>query len=657
MSAVPSRWHGRTLAPGNPNRLGAHAVDGGVQFSVWAERADKVELCLFDEATFQETARLALPGLDDGIWHGFLEGAEAGLVYGYRVHGRRDPGSGRVPNPTKVLLDPWAREVARLPVWDNALQDADPRDSALYASLGRVVAPLPPLEEPRPRTPRGRTILYEAHAKGLTQLHPKIPEELRGTWAGLAHPAVLNHLRNLGVTAVELLPVQAHADDRFLTEKGLVNYWGYSTLAYFAPHPAWASRPGQEVSEFRALVGAYHRAGIEVILDVVYNHTCEGNQDGPHLSWRGFGAWYRMNEDDSGHYQDFTGCGNSLDMRRPIALRLVIESLRYWATEMGVDGFRFDLASVLGRTDPDFDPTAPFFQALAKDPLLSRVKLIAEPWDASWEGYRLGAYPRGWSEWNDRFRDGMRRFWRGESGQNAEFVHRMDGSPDIFPLKGPKASINFVACHDGFTLRDLLSYGTKHNEDNLEGNRDGADHNESWNNGAEGESDDPAVRQQRVLLTRALLGTVLLSRGIPMLLGGDELGRTQRGNNNAYCQDNELTWVDWSGSEDDPTLPVFVRRLSAFRREHLNIEMPVRGFRSDGVSGTSDGAIGLSWGDGAIGLFNPCDHAVSFHLPAALRARFWAFELSSAAPDLAASPEPVTDFDVAARSFALLRAR
>ncbi|MEN9353060.1 MAG: glycogen debranching protein GlgX [Fibrobacterota bacterium] len=657
MSLPLAQWCGQILTAGNPHRLGAHATPNGVYFAVWAEQATQVDLCIFDPAQdCKEIARLAMPGLDDGIWHGFLPKAAAGLVYGYRVHGRFDAETGHLFDPNKVLLDPWARRIFRAPKWSPALHHSNGLDSAGWAALAAVTEALPPANEPRPRTPRGRTILFEAHAKGLTMLHPDVPKELRGTWKGLAHPAILAHLRELGITALELLPAQAHADDEFLTNKGLTNYWGYSTLGFFAPHP-WASVPGQELLEFREMVKAFHGAGIEIILDVVYNHTCEGGPTGPHLSWRGFGPWYRRSPHDPVHYEDFTGCGNSLDMRRPIALRMVIESLRFWAVEMGVDGFRFDLASVLGRVSPDFDPDSAFFHILAKDLVLSKVKLIAEPWDASWEGYRLGHYPRGWGEWNDRFREASRCFWKNEPGMGAEFVRRMNGSDDIFPGKGPKASINYVTCHDGFTLRDVVSYSHKHNEANQEDNRDGADQNRSWNCGAEGETDVPAINSLRGRLTRSMLGSVLLSRGIPMILAGDELGNTQHGNNNAYCQDNALSWIDWRPESEYRQNLSFCRRLSRLRKAHLSVEFPIRPFTVDAAPGAPDGALALLLGEDLLGLFNPQGHEVRFRLPMAPHGCAWCFELSSADPEREADAQALHEGIAPAYSLVVLRGR
>jgi len=652
-----AHWQGEVLRAGNPNRLGAHAAPEGVSFSVWAEHATLVELCLFDpDRNCQEVARLAMPGLDDGIWHGFLPKAGPGLVYGYRVHGRFDPDTGHLFDPDKVLLDPWARRLFRPPIWNPALHRSNGQDSAPFAPLAAVAEPLPHADEPKPRTPRGKTVIYEAHAKGLTMRHPEVPEELRGTWKGLCHPAIVAHIKDIGITALELLPVQAHADDAFLVEKGLSNYWGYSTLAFFAPHP-WASRPGQELAEFREMVRTFHVAGIEIILDVVYNHTCEGGPDGPHLSWRGFGPWYRRSPGNPEYHEDFTGCGNSLDMRRPVALRMVIESLRFWAGEMGVDGFRFDLASVLGRVSPDFDPASPFFQILAKDPVLSKVKLIAEPWDASWDGYRLGHYPRGWSEWNDRFRDTVRRFWRNDAGLGGEFVRRMNGSDDIFGARGPKAGINFVACHDGFPLRDVVSYAQKHNEGNLEENRDGCDHNHSWNCGTEGEADDSAVRTLRARLVRSMQASVLLARGIPMVLGGDELGHTQGGNNNAYCQDNGISWIGWEPDGEFGQNPSYFRKFAALRRTRLSTEFALRSFSTDASPGAPDGPVCLLLGEDVLGLFNPHGHEVRFRLPGAPHGRFWRFELSSADPERAADDEPLHECLAPAHSVVVLTGR
>jgi len=570
--------------PGRPAPLGATPRDGGTNFAVASGIAEAIELCLFDTAGTE--TRIRLTDYDDGVWHGFLPGIGPGQAYGYRVHGPWDPARGLRCNPAKLLLDPYARathgEVAFGPgVFDYDAADRDVAsslDSARHVPLSLVTDSMFRwgADEP-PRCGYSDTILYEAHVKGLTMRHPDVPEPLRGTYAGLAHEAVINYLTRLGVTAVELLPVHQYVPEEFLLHRGLTNYWGYNTLGYFAPHHAYsaavrAGQPGGQVGEFKAMVRTLHHAGLEVILDVVFNHTCEGGAGGPTLCFRGLDnlAYYRLVRDDPRQYYDTTGTGNSLNAGNPVTLRLIMDSLRYWLTEMHVDGFRFDLAATLARQEGGFSPMSAFFDMVAQDPLVSQAKLIAEPWDVGqMDSYDLGQFPVLWHEWNGRYRDSMRDFWRSQqTGGIAEFATRFAGSSDLYGpgRRTPSASVNLITVHDGFTLRDLVSYDTKHNEANGEANRDGTDDNRSWNCGAEGPTPDPEVLALRARQSRAMLTTLLLSFGVPMLLGGDELGRTQGGNNNAYCQDDEISWFDWSAVDDG--LLSFTAGLTAFRRSH-----------------------------------------------------------------------------------------
>jgi isoamylase len=523
-------------------------------------------------------------------WHGYLPGVGPGRRYGYRVHGPYDPRAGHRFNPTKLLIDPYAKSIEGRIRWDRAnvlpyIPDAEAGEDADlepdYDEDSAVAIPKCVVvddrfdwqDDRRPDTPFDETVIYETHVKGFTMRHPGVREDLRGTYAGLASEAAIEHLQSLGVTAVELLPIHHIADESFLADRGLTNYWGYSTIGFLAPHSGYAATGirGQEVREFKGMVKALHRAGIEVILDVVYNHTAEGNHLGPMLSFKGVDnkSYYRLMPDDPHFYMDFTGTGNSLNVMHPSVLRLIMDSLRYWVDECRVDGFRFDLASALARELYDVDRLASFFDVIHQDPILSQVKLIAEPWDVGPGGYQVGNFPVLWSEWNGIYRDVMRDFWRGQSGVG-EFASRFTGSSDLYESDGrhPFASVNFITAHDGFTLRDLVSYNAKHNEANLEGNRDGTDDNRSWNHGAEGETDDPEINARRERAQRNFLSTLFLSQGTPMLLGGDELGRTQQGNNNAWCQDNEISWFDWDVDERAERLLAFTRRLIALRREH-----------------------------------------------------------------------------------------
>jgi isoamylase len=574
------------VLPGKPYPLGATYQGNGVNFAVFSEHARKMEVCLFDPRDpSRELARHVLPEHTQHVWHGFIPGLQTGTLYGLRAHGSYEPRRGLRFNPHKLLVDPYARALHgqvdfSAPVYPYLQTDAeqdlsfDIRDSASGVPKAVVLTDDFDWEGDRPpAVPWNRTLLYEAHVKGLTRLHPALPEHQRGTYAGLGHPAVLEHLRKLGVTAVELLPIHAHASEPFLITKGLTNYWGYSTLGFFAPDARFSasgSRGGQ-VAEFKAMVRALHRAGIEVILDVVYNHTCEGNHLGPLLSFKGLDntAYYRLTDKDARYYQDYTGTGNSWNASHPYALKLVMDSLRYWVEVMHVDGFRFDLATTLGRDRTGYDTRAAFFQMVHQDPVLSRVKLIAEPWDVGDFGYQVGNFPVLWSEWNGKYRDTVRRFWRGDERQVGDLGYRITGSSDLFSLSGrkPTASVNFITAHDGFTLHDLVTYNQKHNEANLEDNRDGGNDNHAWNCGVEGETRDPAVNSLREQQKRNLLATLFLSQGVPMLVAGDEMGRTQRGNNNAYCQDNALSWVDWKLTESQKKLLDFTLRLSQLRRE------------------------------------------------------------------------------------------
>jgi isoamylase len=552
--------------PGQPYPLGATFDGVGTNFAVFSEIAERVELCLFDDAG-QET-RVDLPEVTAHCWHGYLPDVGPGQPYGFRVHGPWAPADGQRANPAKLLLDPYAKAVAGAVQWNEAVfahRFADPEnsrnddDSAPFVPRSVVVNPYFDWANDRnPRTPWHDTIVYEAHVKGFTARHPDIPQALRGTYAGLGHPAAVEYLSRLGVTAVELMPVHQFIHDAHLVERGLRNYWGYNSIGYLAPHNGYAAtrQPGQPVQEFKQMVKSLHEAGIEVILDVVYNHTAEGNHLGPVLSFKGLdnAAYYRLSPEDRRYYVDYTGTGNSLNMRHPHVLQLIMDSLRYWVAEMHVDGFRFDLCAALARELHDVDRLSAFFDLIQQDPVVRRVKLIAEPWDVGEGGYQVGNFPPLWSEWNGKFRDCVRDYWRSADQTLAEFASRITGSSDLYASTGrrPYASVNFVTAHDGFTLRDLVSYNDKHNEANGEDNRDGESHNRSWNCGAEGASDDPEILALRGRQVRNFLATLLLSQGVPMLLAGDELGRTQGGNNNAYCQDNETSWIDWQAA--DPAL-------------------------------------------------------------------------------------------------------
>ncbi len=574
--------HAATVWPGQPYPLGATWDGEGVNFALFSEHAERVELCLFDRRGRREIERIPMRRRTNQVWHCYLPEARPGLLYGYRVHGPYAPDDGHPFNPNKLLLDPYAKDIVGPVLWSDALfgyrigsgaQDPvmDRRNSARGMPKCRVIDPAFTWGEDRPpRTPWHDTIIYELHVKGFTARHPEIAPSLRGTYAGLATAPAIDHLRHLGVTAVELMPVHAFIDDRRLVEKGLRNYWGYNSIGFFAPDARYAA--SGYIGEFKTMVKTLHSAGIEVILDVVYNHTAEGNHLGPTLSLRGIdnASYYRLVSEDRRHYMDYTGCGNTLNMMHPRVLQLIMDSLRYWVLEMHVDGFRFDLASALARELHAVDRLGAFFDIIHQDPVLSQVKLIAEPWDLGEGGYQVGNFPIGWTEWNGRYRDAVRTYWKGDGGMLGELASRLTGSSDLYEHSGrrPYASINFVTCHDGYTLRDLVSYEHKHNEANLEENRDGENDNRSWNCGVEGRTQNRHIRALRDRQKRNLLATLLLSQGVPMLLAGDEIGRTQQGNNNAYCQDNELSWIDWESARQEHELLAFVRKLIRLRKHH-----------------------------------------------------------------------------------------
>ncbi|MCA1586324.1 MAG: glycogen debranching protein GlgX [Acidobacteria bacterium] len=666
------------IFPGSPYPLGATWDGLGVNFALFSEHGTKVELCLFDSPEpGPESVRFELTEQTDMVWHGYLPDLRPGQLYGYRVHGPYKPFHGLRFNPAKLLVDPYAKSIARPVRWNHALfgytfghPDADltfdPRDSVEYAPLAAVIDSSFTWGDDRPpHTSWHRTVIYELHVKGFTKLHPMVPEPLRGTYAALTLQPVIDHLQSLGVTAVELMPVHHHAYDRHLVERGLSNYWGYNTLSYFAPDLRYSDsfKPLESVREFKMMVRALHAAGIEVILDVVYNHTAEGNHLGPTLSMRGIDnpAYYRLMPNNPQHYLDFTGTGNTLNMQSPRVLQLIMDSLRYWVTEMHVDGFRFDLASTLARELYEVDRLGAFFDVIHQDPVISQVKLIAEPWDLGEGGYQVGNFPVLWTEWNGQYRDTVRSFWRGNAGVVSEFATRLAGSSDLYGHSGrrPHSSINFVTCHDGFTLQDLVSYNEKHNEANGEDNRDGENHNISQNFGVEGPTDDPVIRELRRRQQRNFLATLLVSQGVPMICGGDEMGRTQRGNNNAYCQDNEINWIDWNLDADREALLAFtehvmrirhnqpaLRRRRFLRGVAVNDMKDVTWLSSDGQEMTPDAwrSPGLCWlgmlldgeaadeidelgrrirGDTLLVLFNAHSQAVPFTLAGGSAASAW----------------------------------
>ena len=675
------------MSTGHPQPMGASWRGDGVNFALFSAHAETVELCLFDASGRRELARIPLPGRTGETWHGFLPGAGPGLVYGFRVHGRYAPRQGHRFNKHKLLLDPHARTLVGELRYGSEIYGfsrgaaeewrQDISDSASSVPKARVVDPhaFDWRGDRPPGTPLDRTVIYELHTRGFTRLHPDVPPHLRGTYLGLAQPAILDYLVELGVTAVELMPVQQFVTEPRLHDNGMENYWGYNTLAYFAPHAAYAL--ADPVREFREMVRALHDAGLEVILDVVFNHTAEGGEDGPTLSMRGIDnlSYYRLAGHDLRRNIDWTGCGNTLNIEHPAVLHLVLDCLRYWVGDMHVDGFRFDLGTALGREDGRFARDGRFFTAVRQDPLLAGVKLIAEPWDLGPDGYRLGAFPRQWAEWNDRFRDTARAYWRGDRGLVPQLAERLAGSSDLFRLggRGPPESVNYVACHDGHTLRDAVSYAEKHNEANSEDNRDGHHHEVCWNLGVEGPTDDAEIVRLRYRQQRNLLATLLLSQGVPMLLAGDEFGRTQRGNNNAYCQDNEVSWVDWRLARSNAALLAFVRRLlhiraenAVFRRQSFLEGVRRESGRFKDVAWLQPDGTELSegdWhapelasfamlldstglphtqldpeiGDSFLVLFNARDEAAEFSLPAPITSQVWEVVLDTS-QDAAAVP-------------------
>lgn len=697
------------VTEGRPFPLGATWDGLGVNFALFSAHATRVELCLFDPQGKQEVERIELPEYSDEIWHGYLPDAHPGQIYGYRVHGPYEPDAGQRFNPNKLLIDPYARQLVGSLKWSEALfgytigsADADlsfdKRDSAACVPKCKVIDPAFTWGERQPvRIPWDQTILYEAHLRGLSMRHPAVPERLRGTCAGLMNSELLQHLRQLGVTSLELLPVHGFLDDKHLLEKGMNNYWGYNSIAFFAPHARYLA--SGHVNEFKEMVAHLHDAGIELILDVVYNHTAEGNELGPTLSMRGIDnvSYYRLQADNRRYYVNDSGTGNTLDLSHPCVLQMVTDSLRYWATEMQVDGFRFDLASILGRYAGGFDERHSFLVACRQDPVLSHRKLIAEPWDCGPGGYQVGGFPPGWVEWNDRFRDTVRSFWRGDEGQLPDLARRLTASGDLYNQRGrrPYASVNFITAHDGLTLRDVVTYNHKHNQANGEDNRDGSDDNRSWNHGVEGPTADEGIRHLRLQQMRNLMATLLLSQGTPMLLAGDEFSRTQQGNNNVYCQDNELGWVDWNLDDEGRALLAFTRRLVRLRQAYpilrrgrflvgeYNEELGVRDvtwFAHEGAEMTEahwhdaqrrslgmlmDGraqptGIRRSGGDATLLLLVNAGHqALDFILPETAQGRDWQCLLDTAEPpeDHERNREFGSAYPLGARSLALFTLR
>ncbi len=596
------------ISEGTPNPLGATWDGLGVNFALFSAHATKVELCLFDVDGKQEIDRVELPEYTDEVWHGYLPDARPGTVYAYRVHGPYEPEAGHRFNPNKLVLDPYARAHVGTLTWDDAVfgytigaegddLTFDERDSAAFMPKCRVIDPAFTWgRDRRPQVSWDHTIFYETHVRGFTKRHPAVPEEMRGTFAGLAVKEVVDYIRGLGVTAVELLPIHTFINDSHLLENGLTNYWGYNSIGFFAPDPRYARTPAFCFSEFKEMVARLHDAGLEVILDVVYNHTAEGNERGATLSFKGIdnASYYRLLPDQPRYYINDTGTGNTLNLSHPRVLQMVTDSLRYWVQEMHVDGFRFDLGTILAREPYGFDEGGGFLDSCRQDPILSSVKLVAEPWDIGPGGYQVGAFPPGWAEWNDSFRDTVRAYWKGDDGKSAELAARLCASADKFNRRGrkPWASVNFITAHDGFTLADTVSYNDKHNEANGEDNRDGNDNNHSWNCGVEGPTDDPEIIELRLRQMRNMLATVLLSQGTPMLLAGDEFARTQQGNNNAYCQDDDISWVDWELAEQNEALTRFVRRLT-----HLRHSYPIlrRGRFMTGAFNEQVGVKDVTW--------------------------------------------------------------
>jgi isoamylase len=697
--------------PGTANELGATWDGSGTNFALFSENATSVELCLFDEQGHE--SRCELQEVYNFVWHGYFPQVQPGQRYGFRVHGPFDPENGHRFNPHKLLIDPYALAIAG----DVAAGEAtfgyswlDPEEDLSYSeadsadSMPKCVVVDPSFDwqgDRHPQTPWNETIIYEMHVKGFTQLHPKVPAHLQGTYAGLGHPAAIKHLKSLGITAVELMPTHHfHANPGYLTSKGLSNYWGYDSLNYFAPYAGYSASGigGEQVREFKEMVRALHQAGIEVILDVVYNHTGEGNHMGPTLSFRGIdnAAYYRLVKDNERYYMDYTGCGNSLRMSHPQVLKLIMDSLRYWVQEMHVDGFRFDLASALARELFEVGTLATFFDIIHQDPVISKVKLIAEPWDVGDGGYQVGKFPLLWSEWNGQYRDTVRDFWRGEDSTLGEFALRFTGSSDLYEHTGrrPHASINFITAHDGFTLKDLVSYDHKHNEANGEDNRDGEDHNRSWNCGVEGPTDELEVLQLRSQQQRNFLATLMLSQGVPMLLAGDEMGRSQHGNNNTYCHDNELSWIDWDLLEADKALLSYTQKLiqlvkdhPVFRRRHWFYGREIHGsgisdigwFNVDGDEMHDEWTAGFiktltvflngeeiatpsHWGEPIIDdsfllMFNAHSDLLEFALPEGLRDRQWRLLIDTKSEGFVKRAKTFTNADqvtVAARSLVVL---
>ncbi|GAB0113841.1 glycogen debranching protein GlgX [Acidisoma sp. C75] len=701
--------YGSTIREGLPYPLGATWTGLGVNFALYSANATKVELCLFDESGEREIERIPLPEYTNEIYHGFIPDLRPGTFYAYRVHGPYEPEAGHRFNPNKLVLDPYAKSVVGEITWNPALfgytighADADlsydERDSAAFMPRCRVIDPAFTWGQDRPpATPWERTIIYEAHVKGLTKLHPELPEETRGTFRGLASPPLLRHFKRIGVTTIEILPIHRFVDDSYLVEKGLTNYWGYNTLGFFAPARRYAQFAETAYSEFKEMVARLHDSGLELVLDVVYNHTAEGNELGPTLSFKGIdnATYYRLMPDQPRYYINDTGTGNTFNLSNPAAIRLVMDSLRYWVTEMHVDGFRFDLGTILAREPHGFDEQSGFLKAVQQDPVLSAVKMIAEPWDCGPGGYQVSGFPPGWAEWNDKYRDTVRAYWKGDDGKMAELASRITGSADLFGRRGrkPWATINFLTAHDGFTLADLVSYNDKHNEANGEDNRDGHSNNLSWNCGAEGETDDPEVNALRDRQIRNMLATLLLSKGTPMLLAGDEMARSQGGNNNAYCQDNEISWVNWEPGARRDALVRFTARLTGLRRRFPLLT------RGRFLNGQWDETLGLKdvtwlgpdatemsdeqWGEGharcmgvlldgraqETGIYqrgrdatlllivNAHHDMVEFQLPEVLGGREWRLLIDTNQEEAAAEAEPLFAFEhayaVTARSLLL----
>ena len=703
-----------TTYPGQPYPLGATWDGSGVNFALFSENAEAVDLCIFDQPYgTPEIARIRMREQTDYAWHVYLPEARPGMMYGFRVHGPYDPANGDRFNPSKLLLDPYAKATTGPVAWSDAMfgyrlnggDDADLQidesDSAPGMPKAVVIEPAFSWGDDRaPRIPWHNTIIYEAHVKGLTALRQDLPASIRGTYAALADGRVVRYLQELGITAIELMPVHQFVNDKHLVDRGLQNYWGYNTIGFFAPDPRYASSPapGGRVNEFKTMVKTLHLAGIEVILDVVYNHTAEGNHLGPTLAFRGIDnrSYYRLLPEDARYYMDYTGTGNTLNMLHPRTIQLIMDSLRYWVLEMHVDGFRFDLAATLARELHEVDRLSAFFDIIHQDPVLSQVKLIAEPWDLGEGGYQVGNFPVLWAEWNGEYRDSIRRFWRGDPGEVGELANRLTGSSDLYEDTGrkPSASINFVTAHDGFTLNDLVSYNEKHNEQNGEGNRDGADDNRSWNCGAEGETDDGAIRELRARQMRNLLTTLLVSQGVPMLLHGDEVARTQHGNNNVYCQDNEQSWMPWDLTPEQKEMLDWTKRVVRLRREHSILRRrdyfsgrPIRGagikdiswLKPDGAEMTDDDwddegvralAVWLAgaaadlvddWyrpivGDTLVILMNSWDEEIEFRLPPAHGAGHWRLLLDTSRPAVAAESQASRGrFSLAGRSMAILK--